>query len=211
MKTIGRLVLALLLCSTTATVGAEPLRKRDPLSTTDTWGGGLRLTGLSGIGALPGVNFGGEVAINVRHNELFGELALGQWKPEDTQYVVDGDSSVELGINMWTLRAGWASMRMPLRAWGLIEVGEIAGTTARNMPGVLPRMVMGDTPSNRQWRALGAGLGVAWPLSSQARVVGNMEIAVPVQRERLMLAYGEGYEPDPLAARYSVGLEVGWR
>jgi hypothetical protein len=209
MKTTGCLLLAMLLCSTTAS--AEPLRKQDPLATTETWGGGLRLTGLSGIGALPGVNFGGEVALNLRHNEVFGELALGQWKPEDTQYVVEGSSSVELGINMWTARAGWASMRMPLRAWGLIEVGEIAGTTARNMPGVLPRMVMGDTPSNRQWRALGAGLGVAWPLSHQARVVGNMEIAVPIQRERLMLAYGEAYEPDPLAARYSVGLEVGWR
>jgi hypothetical protein len=79
------------------------------------------------------------------------------------------------------------------------------------MRGSTPGMVMGDTPSNRQWRALGAGLGVAWPLSHQARVVGNMEIAVPMQRERLMLAYGEAYEPDPLAARYSVGLEVGWR
>lgn len=203
MTIIRGVVLASLLFSTAVSA--------DRLETTEPWGGGLRLTGLSGIGALPGVNFGGEVAINVRRFETFGELALGQWKPEDTAYVPSGTGSTELGINMWTLRAGWASMRMPLRAWGLVEVGEIAGSGASSMPGVVPRMVMGDTPSNRQWRALGAGLGVAWPLSTQARLVGNMEIAVPVQRERLMLSYGEAYEPDPLAARYSVGLEVGWR
>src|SRR5512141_2916908 len=47
----------------------------DPLATTERWGGGLRLTGASGIGALPGRNFGAEVAVNVRHDELFAELA----------------------------------------------------------------------------------------------------------------------------------------
>jgi hypothetical protein len=43
------------------------------------------------------------------------------------------------------------------------------------------------------------------------RLSGNMEIAVPLNRERLMLDHGEAYKPDFLAARYSVGLEVGWR
>ena len=53
-------------------------------------------------------------------------------------------------------------------------------------------------------------VGVAWPMSKQARLVGNMEVAVPVNREELMLDQGV-YEPDPLVARYSMGLEVGWR
>jgi hypothetical protein len=173
------------------------------------WGGGLRVTGLSGIGALPGVNFGGELAGLVRRDELFVELGLGHWQPEHEQRVTETPDRVALALDVWTLRGGWASMDMPLRAWGLVEVGEVAG--ARGMEGVVSRMVMGDTPAKRQWRAIGAGLGVAWPMSRYTRLVGSMEIAVPIQRERLMLEQGEAYEPDPLAARYSVGLEVGWR
>jgi hypothetical protein len=70
---------------------------------------------------------------------------------------------------------------------------------------------MGETPTERRWAALGAGVGVAWPLSQQARLVGNFELAVPVSHDRLSLDHGEAYEPDPMAARYAIGLEVGWR
>jgi hypothetical protein len=178
--------------------------------TTERWGGGVRITGMSGIGALPGVNFGAEVAGLVRHDEYFAELGLGRWKPRETYLVAEAASqSVELGLDVWTLRGGWASMKMPLRGWALVEVGELAG--AHGMQGVVTRMVMGDTPSNQQWRAIGAGLGIAWPMSDNVRLTGNMELAVPLNRERLMLDHGEAYTPDALAARYSLGLEVGWR
>lgn len=202
------IITSLLLATAASAEPRRPLRA-NPLATTERWGGGLRLTGLSGIGALPGVNFGGEVAIMVRRDEAFAELAIGQWKPEHTQYVPSEPGPVELELDVWTLRAGWASMNMPLRAWGLVEVGEVAGT--RGMQGVVTRMVMGDTPDNRQWRAIGAGIGVAWPMSNQARLIGNMELAVPINRDRLMLDRGEAYQPDPMAARYSLGIEVGWR
>ena len=183
--------------------------RHDPLATTERWGGGIRLTGLSGIGALPGVNYGAEVAGLVRHDEYFVELALSRWKPEHAYVVTETPDHVELGLDAWTLRGGWASMTKPLRAWALAEVGEVAGPSG--MQGVVTRMVMGDTPQNRQWRAVGAGVGVAWPVSNQARLVGTMEIAVPLNRDHLMLDQYGTYAPDPLAARYSVGLEVGWR
>jgi hypothetical protein len=176
--------------------------------TTERWGGGIRLTGLSGIGALPGVSFGAEVAGLLRRDEYFGELAIGRWKPEDRHLVPTPDRPVELALDVWTLRGGWASMQMPLRAWALVEVGEVAGTNA--MAGVVSRMVMGDTPRERSRVAVGVGLGVAWPMSNQARLLGNLEFAVPVMRETLMLEGGE-FQPDPLAARYSIGIEVGWR
>ncbi|HET9989167.1 MAG TPA: hypothetical protein VFQ65_11620 [Kofleriaceae bacterium] len=182
----------------------------DPLATTEPWGGGLRLTGASGIGALPGRNFGAEVAVNVRHDELFAELALSHWQPENEYRVMSAGTPVPLGLDVWAMRAGWSSMRMPLRAWLLAEVGEVAGTN--EMSGVLPRMVMGDTPAGRRWTAVGAGVGVAWPLSNQIRLVGSMELAVPITDEHLVIDNGIGdYKPDPLAARYAVGLEVGWR
>lgn len=183
----------------------------DPLATTERWGGGLRLTGASGIGALPGRNLGAEVALNVRHDELFVELAMSHWKPEgDYQVMATTGSPVALGLDLWTMRAGWSSMKMPLRAYALAEVGEIAG--AGDMPTVIPRMVMGSTPDGRRWTALGAGLGVAWPMSDQIRIVGTMELAVPVSEEHVVLDHGVGeFKPDPIAARYALGLEVGWR
>ncbi|HEX5063884.1 MAG TPA: hypothetical protein VFV99_31105 [Kofleriaceae bacterium] len=190
-----------------APIRSVPIRK-SPLATTERWGGGGRVTGLSGIGALPGVNYGGEVSGMVRRDEMFAELGFGWWKPEKTYLVAEQPDRVELGLKVWTLRAGWASMTTPLRAWGLVEVGELA--SAHGMPGVVTRMMTGDTPQERQWHAVGGGFGVAWPMSDNARLFGMIEIAVPVERERLMLDTG-AYEPDPMAARSSAGIELGWR
>src|SRR5260370_19698831 len=75
------------------------------------WGGGIRLTGLSGIGALPGVNYGGELAGQLSHDDLFAELAFGWWKPEKTYTITSMPKSVELGLDVWTLRGGWASVQ----------------------------------------------------------------------------------------------------
>lgn len=205
----GPLALALVLAAAGGPAAAEIDNTRNGIATTERWGGGIRLTGLSGIGVLPGVNFGGEVAGQVRRDEYFVELALGRWKPEDRHMVEDGNSApIPLAMNVWTARGGWSSMRMPLRGWILAEVGDVSG--AKQMPGVVTRMVTGDTPAARRWTAVGAGLGVAWPMSDQARLVGNLEFAVPLQRDTLMLDTG-AYKPDPLTARYSIGLEVGWR
>jgi hypothetical protein len=178
----------------------------DPLATTERWGGGIRLTGLSGIGALPGRNFGAEVAGLVRRDEMFVELGLSRWKPEN-DYTVTA-THTPLALDVWTVRAGWASMTMPLRGWVLVEVGEIA--EPGQMPGVVSRMLMGQTPSDRSWDQVGAGFGVAWPMSDQARIVGNLELGVPVHRETVMLD-DRTFTPDPVTARFSVGLEVGWR
>lgn len=183
--------------------------RKDPLATTERWGGGVRATGLSGIGALPGVNYGAELAAFLRHDELFAELGFGWWKPEKTYVLTESPEHVELKLDVWTLRAGWASMKMPIRIWALAEVGEMA--SARGMPGVVTRMMTGDVPQERRWRALGGGLGVAWPMSDNARLFGMTEIAVPVSRHEVMLDLVGGYQPDPLAARASAGLEVGWR
>ena len=186
-----------------------PATKRAPHATTRRWGGGLRLTGLSGIGALPGVNFGGELAANVRREELFVELAMGKWKPEKEHIVALSPEPVQLALDVWTVRAGWSSMRMPLRGWVLYEVGELA--SARSTPGVVTRMMMGETPNERQWHAFGAGFGVAWPMNDYARLVGMVELAVPFNRGQVMDETGGSYEPDPLAARSSAGIEIGWR
>ncbi|MCW5809257.1 MAG: hypothetical protein KIT31_43285 [Deltaproteobacteria bacterium] len=174
------------------------------------WGGGVRMTGLSGIGALPGRNYGGELAVHVRHDEVFGELALGRVRPEKS-YVVVGDAPAqrtELGLDTWTARAGWASRTKPLRAWGLAEVGELANP--EGMFGGIARMVTMQMPAERRWVAVGAGFGVAWPFSSHGRLVGALEVAVPLDRSAVMTDRGP-FEPDPAVARTTLGLEVGWK
>jgi hypothetical protein len=189
---------------------APRVDKSAPFATTRLWGGGIRLTGLSGIGALPGVNYGAEVAGLVRYGEFFGELGLGWWKPEKTYIVTAGSQHTELGLDVWTLRGGWASMHTPLRAWVLVEAGDLA-SSVKGMPGVIPRMVMGDMAQGQRWTAAGAGFGVAWPMSDNARLFGMIEFAVPFAREQLMLDQVGTYEPDAMVARSSLGLEVGWR
>ena len=188
---------------------ADVKHERDPLATDERWGGGIRLTGLSGIGALPGVNYGAEVAVLGRRDEVFAEVALARWKPENDYLVTETPDYTPLKLDVWTLRVGWASMRMPLRGWGLVELGEIAGV--RGPQGVVSRMMMGDTPKQRQWRSVGGGFGVAWPMSDQARLFGSLEVTIPTSREPLVLDHGGAYTPDPLVARYTVGFEVGWR
>jgi hypothetical protein len=160
-----------------ATVSIAHADINDKLATTERWGAGLRLTGLSGIGALPGVNYGAEVAVLGRRDEVFAEVALARWKPENDYLVTETQDRVPLKLDVWTLRVGWSSMQMPLRGWGLVELGEMAG--ARGPQGVVPRMMMGDTPKQRQWRSVGGGFGVAWPMSDQARLFGSLEVTIP--------------------------------
>ncbi len=173
------------------------------------WGGGVRLTGLSGVGALPGVTIGVELAGYLRRDERFVELALGRWKPQETYVVSDSPERVELGLDVWSLRGGWASRTMPLRAWLLAEVGELA-SPHQEATGMIARMV-GAVPKERRWVAAGGGFGVAWPMADNARLIGTVELAVPIDRTPMMTMTGSAFEPDAAAARCSLGLEFGWR
>jgi hypothetical protein len=189
----------------------RPIPRRALIDATEVplWGGGVRLTGLSGIGALPGVNYGVEVAIHVRRDERFLELALGRWVPQETYVVAVAPQRVELALDVWTVRGGWASKTQPLRAWVLAEVGELAGGP-QEMSGMIARMV-GAVEKERRWVAAGGGFGVAWPMSDRARLFGTVEVAVPVDRTPMNLMTGAQFQPDPAAARANLGIEVGWR
>jgi hypothetical protein len=189
-------------------VAVRPARTGRPIVEEPLWGGGVRLTGLSGVGALPGVNIGAELAVFVRRDERFIELGLGRWVPQETYVVAETPERVELGLDVWTLRGGWASKTMPLRAWLLAEVGELAG--ARQMSGLIARMV-GAVAEERRWVAAGGGFGVAWPMADRARLVGTVELAIPFDRTPMMMMTGSEFEPEAAAARCNLGLEIGWK
>lgn len=164
-----------------------------------TWGGGGRALGVSGVGALPRVNLGAELAGYVRHEARFAELALARWVPEGPAHA--GAPMRPVTLDVATVRVGWRPEAVPLRAWLAGEVGAFGG-------GVTMAGVRAETA---RWTAVGAGFGVAWPMAPMARLVGTVELAVPVTEIAVALPSGtELYRPSPAAARCAFGLEVGW-
>jgi hypothetical protein len=166
------------------------------------WGFGLHVLALSGVGALPQINLGGELAALVRRADKFAALGVSRWVPQDAKLAPGAPGGVEVRLDTLTLRGGWGPSTLPLRAWLLGEVGRLQGTGVG---------VEDERTARARWIALGAGLGVGWPMSDHARLVGTFEIAVPLERPRFMLDQGSDlYRPGAAAARCAFGLEVGW-
>ncbi|GEM_PF-1887096 len=175
----------------------EPAKK--PAST---WGGGVHLLALSGVGALPQINLGAELAGFVRRADKFASLGISRWVPQSAPLAPGAPGGVEVKLDILTLRGGWGPQSLPLRAWLLGEVGRLQGTGSG---------FDAERTGTAPWIALGAGMGVGWPMSEHARLVGTFEIAVPLARPRFMLDRGSDlYQPGAAAARCALGLEVGW-
>ena len=154
------------------------------------WGMGVRVLGLSGIGAVPEVGLGAEVAGYLRHDDHFVEIATARWQ---TGGAFRSRSSAHVDLDVAMLRVGWSPQDLPIRIWGQTELGNMAEEQ------------VGDATSN-QWVALGGGFGVAWPMHPNARLVGAFEAAVPVVRPEL-----GAYSPSTLTTRVSFGIELGWK
>ncbi len=167
------------------------------------WGGGVRALALSGIGALPRINIGGELAGYVRRDDYFGELALSRWVPQSARLDPGAPARVDVSLDVVALRGGWGPGHLPIRAWLLTEIGRMQG---EGLAVLEPRV------GTSRWIAVGGGFGVAWPMAPRVRLVGTFEVAVPLQRTTFMLQNGADlYEPAAVAARCALGLELGWR
>jgi hypothetical protein len=167
------------------------------------WGGGLRTLATSGIGVTPEVGLAGELAGFVRRDHTFGELGYARWA-ERTSFLTQGSPArVDVGVQMLAVRGGWMTPQLPLRAWVGLEIGSMSG-----------RGLALDAARSgaRRWTAGTAGVGVGWPFARLARLVGAIELAIPFERPRFVLADdSEIYEPSSASARCSLGFELGWR
>jgi hypothetical protein len=166
------------------------------------WGAGVRVLGTSGIGAQPGVGSGAELAIYGRHGAMFVELAAARWRPTSQVLQPGGPARVDVQLRTTAVRFGWRPEQLPLRAWLTGELGTLRGEG----------VALGDPiVSAGTWASVGAGFGIAWPMLRHARLVGVIELAVPIRGTRFVLRDGmELYRPEPATARCGVGLEVGW-
>ncbi len=167
------------------------------------WGGGVRALALSGIGALPRINVGGEIAGYLRRDAYFGSIALSRWVPQSARFDPGAPARVDVSLDVVSLRGGYGPEELPIRAWLLAEVGRMQG---EGLAVIQPQV------ATTGWVALGGGFGVAWPMAPHARLVGTFEVAVPLRRTTFMLQDGADlYEPAAVAARCALGLELGWR
>lgn len=166
------------------------------------WGGGVRLQTISGIGTLPGVGLGGELAGHVRRHEWYAELSAARWMPQSRFLHVGAPGRVDVRLDALALRVGYQSQRLPLRGYVTGEVGSVIGEGVS-----LDFAEMG----NARWVAVGGGFAVAWGMTRHLRLVGVLETLVPLERARFLLQDGGViFRPDPLAVRSGLGFEVGW-
>ncbi len=167
------------------------------------WGGGVRLLALSGVGALPRINVGGELAGYLRREHHFLELAVSRRVPQSARLDPGAPARVDVSLDVVTVRGGYGPEHLPIRAWVSAELGRLQGA---GMAVVDPQIGSG------RWVAVGGGFGVAWPMAPHARLVGTFELAIPLERTRFMLQNGgDLYQPSAAAARCALGLELGWR
>jgi hypothetical protein len=184
--------------STAIPAAAAPARREPGL-----WGGGARAVAVSGVGVLPGVGLAGELALYLRRDSYFAEIAGTRWA-RNAKYLQNGaPGAVDVSLLTAALRAGWSPPRMYIRAWAVGEVGPMTGSGISLND---PRIGTG------RWTAAGAGFGVAWPMFDRARLVGAVEFLAAFQQIHFVLSDGtDVYHPAFGVARCSLGLEIGWR
>lgn len=178
---------------------AEPVA---PRPSRRPWGAGLRGLGVSGVGAQPKVGIGGELALFVRHQRWFGELAGARWRKTSAYLSPGAPGGVDVGLEVLAARGGWSPEDMPIRAWLGAEFGQLVG---EGIALVDPRVGSG------RWIAAAAGFGVAWPIADHVRLIGTIELAIPFGQPTFALTTGsEIYQSSPASARSAIGFEVGW-
>jgi hypothetical protein len=159
-----------------------------------------RLSGATGLGAQPGVGLGGELAVQLRRGAWFVEPAALLWARSTTSSAIGG---VSAALREGTLRIGWAAPVWPVRVWVAADAGTIRG---EGMHVLAPRA------GTAMWAAAGAGAAAAWRLDGDIALVGGIELAAALLRPGFALADGDIlYRPGAVAARLTLGVEVGWR
>ena len=167
------------------------------------WTLGARLSGVSGIGIIPEVGLGAELAVTLRRHSTLAEVAATRWALSEAQLHAGAPARVDVGLDVTAMRFGWRSEDKPLRGWASVEVGTMYGNGIS-----LANAQVGEG----RWVAAGTGFGVAWPMTKWLRLVGTTEVMLAIDRVRFSLSDGQVvYAPAPMSARATCGIEVGWQ
>lgn len=167
------------------------------------WTLGARLSGVNGIGVLPQVGVGAELAVTLRADHHLVELGATRWFTSTAQLYTGRPRKVDVDLDVAVARYGWRPYEMPLRAWMGLEVGNMRGTGLDLPAGQL---------EGGRWIAAGAGFGIAWQMRPWIRLFGSTEAMLAIERVRFAMESGVvAYAPAPMSVRTTCGLEVGWQ
>lgn len=190
-----------------ADVSAEHVDRGAPAARPQTyvpppWTLSARASAVTGIGVIPQVGLGGELAISVRAGTHLAELGAARWVASAAQFHNGAPAKIDVDLDVTVVRYGWRPAVLPLRAWVAVE-----GGTMTSGGGAIP----GVSIESGRWIAAGAGFGIAWQMRPWIRLVGTTEVMVAVERVRFSVGDMSVYAPSPMSVRTTYGIELGWQ
>jgi hypothetical protein len=163
------------------------------------WSISARMSGVSGIGVIPQVGLGGELAVSVRAGEHLAELGASRWVTSAAQFHAGRQTRIDVNLDATIARYGWRPPELPMRAWATVERGTMHTGGA---------VAVGSD----RWLAVGTGFGIAWQMKPWIRLFGSVETMFALERARYTTEQGMAiWAPAPMSVRTTCGLEVGWQ
>lgn len=165
--------------------------------------GGLRPALVSGAGITPKVGAGLELGLWLVRDTLALEVVGTRWLERLAGLPASQRFGAAVGLDALAVRACWQPDRYGPRVCALGEVGTMTGRGV----GLFDARV-GEGP----YSAAGVGVLLRARLREHVALVGGFDMLRAIDRPRFVLDRGTVlFQPDPLAGRVRLGVEVGWR
>ncbi|HUQ02137.1 MAG TPA: hypothetical protein VM261_06545 [Kofleriaceae bacterium] len=177
-----------------------PRRRRGERARPD---GGMRPSLVSGAGISPHVGYGLEVSAWFVWGAGAVEVSGTRWLERLAELPASQRFGAAIGLDALAARACWNPERYGPRVCFLGEMGTMSGRGV----GLFDSKVGEATYS-----AAGIGLSLRARLRSHVALVGGFDMLRAIDRPRFVLDRGTVlFQPDPMAGRVGLGVEIGWR
>jgi hypothetical protein len=184
----------------TSSPDVSPRRRRPEPLRPD---GGVRPSLVSGAGISPHVGYGVELSAWFVFGKGAVEVSGTRWLERLAELPPSERFGAAVGLDALAARLCWNPERYGPRVCVLGEVGSMSGRGV----GLFDSQVGEGTYS-----AAGIGLSLRARLRSRVALVGGFDMLRAIDRPRFVLDRGTLlFQPDPLAGRIGLGVEIGWR
>ena len=165
--------------------------------------GGVRPSLVSGAGISPSVGYGVELSAWFIWGAGAVEISGARWLERLAALPPSQRFGAAVGLDSIAARACWNPERYGPRVCLLGEVGTMSGRGV----GLFDARV-----GEGVYSAAGIGLSLRARLRPHVALVGGFDMLRAIDRPRFVLDRGTLlYQPDPLAGRVALGVELGWR
>ncbi len=165
--------------------------------------GGMRPSVVSGAGISPRVGYGLELSAWFVWGSGAVEVSGTRWLERLAALPPSQRFGAAIGLDSLAARACWNPERYGPRVCVLGEVGTMSGRGV----GLFDSRV-----GEAVYSAAGIGLSLRTRLRAHVALVGGFDMLRAIDRPRFVLDRGTLlFQPDPLAGRVALGVELGWR